>query len=218
MMLHRLFLRLKKRGSQMFKSLDRWLTDLVLRVVPQWCKPNHVTGARILLIPIVWALYYGINPWAATAMFAFLVVTDFVDGRLARGRGMVSHFGKQLDIGCDLALVWSTVGLLWWNDIILIHGDSVLAWSLVFILAREVLVTVVRKYFKVRASDVRVLKLGKCKTGFFMFGLTVLLTSIVWVHGVTVGTTLLAIAAVCSFFSGIQYIEQFSRPGIRWAR
>ncbi len=218
MLLHRLFQCLKKRGSQMLKSLDRWLTDLVLKVVPLWCKPNHITAARILLIPIVWALYYGTNPWAATGMFAFLVSTDFVDGRVARGRGMVTHFGKQLDIGCDLALVWSTVILLWRDGVIQMQSDSVLFWLLIFILIREIVVTIIRKSFRVRANEVRVLKLGKCKTAFFMLGLTVLLTSTVTTPSATAGTTLLAIAAVCSFLSGVQYIQQFSKPGIRWER
>lgn len=214
----------------MLRSLDRWLTDLVLKVVPLWCKPNHITAARILLIPVVWALYYEVTPWvavwdwrycgpcAATVTFAFLTATDFVDGRVARGRGMVTHFGKQLDIGCDLALVWSTVILLWRDGVIQMQPDSVLFWLLVFILIREIVVTIIRESFRVRANEVRVLKLGKCKTAFFMFGLTVLLTSTVTAPGATAGTTLLAIAAVCSFLSGVQYIQQFSKPGIRWER
>ena len=70
----------------MLKSLDTFLTTWVLKIVPTTWQPNHITGARILLIPLVWALYYLVSPWAATGMCAFLTATDFVDGRLARGR------------------------------------------------------------------------------------------------------------------------------------
>ena len=194
------------------KSVDNFLTGMILRIIPASWQPNHITGARILLIPLVWALYYLVSPWAATGSFAFLAATDFVDGRLARGRGIVTDLGKKLDITCDLALVWSSVILLWREDIIRLEQDSVLFWALAFILIREVLITVIRLQLQVKADKVRVNKMGKCKTAFFMLGLLVLLTSAVWVHGATFGTWLLAAAAICSFISGIQYIQQFSKP------
>ena len=195
----------------MLKSLDNFFTTLVLKI-PSWIKPNHITGVRILLIPFMWALYYLVNPWAGAGMFAFLAATDFVDGRLARGRGIVTDFGKKLDIGCDLALVWSTVVLLARENIIPTSQGSLLFWLLVFILSREVVVTAIRQLFNVKTDDVRVNKLGKCKTASFMLGLLVLLTSAVWPTAVAIGTGLLAVAAICSFISGIQYIQQFSKP------
>lgn len=194
----------------MFDDINTWLTTFVLKLIPDAWQPNHITGARILLIPLVWALYYNVSPWAAMGMFAFLSATDFVDGRLARGRGIVTDFGRLLDIGCDLALVWSTAVLLWKESIILSPHDSWLFWLPVFILAREVIVTTIRVLFRVDATEVRVLKLGKCKTASFMVGLAVLLTSAVWVHGALVGTILLAVAAICSFISGVQYVHQFT--------
>ena len=200
------------KGTAMLESLDRFLTNLIDTVIPNSWTPNHITSVRILLIPVVWALYYVVSPWAATGMCAFLAATDFVDGRLARARNVVSASGKKLDIACDLALVWSTAALLWREQIIVIDQQSVLFWSLVFILVREALVTAIRFFFGVGADDVQVLKLGKCKTAFFMFGLVVLLTSTVWSSGQIVGTWLVEAAAACSLISGIQYFQQFSRP------
>lgn len=192
----------------MISRIDDWLTTQVLRL-PQWVQPNHITSVRILLIPLVWALYYNATAWWAASMFAFLALTDFIDGRLARGRKLVTSAGKLLDIGCDLTLVWSTVGLLWKEQIIPVQQDSVLFWSLLFIFSREVLVTTVRLHFKVKAEDVRVLKMGKCKTGFFMVGLAVLLSSPAWTMGLSLGVGILIAAAVCSFISGVQYVHQF---------
>jgi len=194
----------------MLTSLDEWLTAFVLKVIPTAWQPNHITAARILLIPVVWALYYNVSPFAATAMFASLALTDFVDGRLARGRGIVTASGKLLDIGCDLMLVWSTVTLLWKEHIILSEQNPAVYWSLVIIFAREIIVTAVRLSFEVKAADVRVLKVGKCKTGFFMVGLGVLLTSSVWVYGIAVGTAFLVFAAACSLISGVQYVQQLT--------
>lgn len=191
----------------MLGSLDRWLTNLVLRTVPLRVEPNDVTWIRIYLIPLIPALYYEISPWAAVGMFVILAMTDFVDGRLARGRNMVSCYGRFLDIGCDLALVWSTVTLLWWDGII----QTQLFWLLVLMLVREILVFTSKKFYRVKPSEVKVFMLGKCKTAFFMIGLTVLLTSTVTSWGAAVGGVLLAVAAVCSLLSGVQYIYLFKQ-------
>lgn len=198
----------------MLRSFDNLITNLILRIVPLGVEPNHITLIRIYLIPLIPVLYYEVGPGAAAGMFAFLALTDFVDGRLARGRNMVSFFGRLLDISCDLTLVWSTVVLLWWDGII----QTQLFWLLMFMLVREILVFTSKKFFRVRRTDVKVFMLGKCKTACFMIGLTMLLTSrdITW--GAMVGTALVAIAAACSFFSGIQYLRLFRRMRSRWAR
>jgi CDP-diacylglycerol--glycerol-3-phosphate 3-phosphatidyltransferase len=192
----------------MLKRIDEWLTTQVLRL-PLWVQPNHITSVRILLIPLVWALHYKASSWWAAGMFAFLALTDFIDGRLARGRGLVTNAGKVLDIGCDLALVWSTVALLWQENIVMLQQDSLLFWLLVFIFSREVLVTTIRLRFEVSADSVRVLKMGKCKTGFFMVSLAVFLSSPAWAAGVPAGILILGVAAICSFISGVQYVHQF---------
>jgi cardiolipin synthase (CMP-forming) len=202
----------------MLRSFDTLLTNLVLRIAPPWLEPNDVTRARIYLIPFIPALYYGVSPWAATGMFVFLAMTDFVDGRLARGRNKVTHSGRLLDICCDLALVWSVVTLLWWAGVIQTQRDSVLFWLLLFMLVREIVVFTCKKFFRVRSADVKVFRLGKCKTAFFMIGLTMLLTSTVTTQGEILGTVLIATAAGCSFLSGIQYIRLFRRRRSRWAR
>lgn len=199
----------------MSHPLDNFLTEIILKIIPECWQPNHITAVRILLIPVIWALYYLVNPWAATVMFALVAATDFIDGRLARGRNMVTDKGKLLDITCDLALVWSTVLLLWNEDILQFQSHSTLFWLLTFILAREAFVTGVRYLFQVKAENVRVLKVGKCKTAFLMLGLVVLLTTSVWTYGASVGSGLIALAAVCALISGIQYIQQFSRPRLQ---
>ena len=194
----------------MLKSLDNFFTTLVLKI-PQKITPNKVTWIRIFLIPLIWALYQ-INPWAATGVFALVAATDFVDGRLARARNIVTEYGKKLDITCDLTLVWSTVILLLYEGVIPVN--SFLFWLLVFMLVRETILMAIRELFQVVADDVRVNKLGKCKTASFMLGLVVLLTSTVWSYGASVGTGLIALAAVCSLISGIQYIQQFSKSSL----
>ena len=68
---------------------------------------NILTVVRILLVPVfVACLFAGGTGWRLAALAAFCVasLTDFVDGRLARSRGLVTDFGKIADPIADKAL------------------------------------------------------------------------------------------------------------------
>ena len=68
---------------------------------------NVLTIVRILLVPVfVVCLVAGGTGWrlAALAVFAVASLTDLVDGRLARSRGLVTDFGKIADPIADKAL------------------------------------------------------------------------------------------------------------------
>lgn len=189
-------------------SIDRWLTAVILMVIPLWVKPNHITITRIAAIYWVW-YSYDYNPWVASAVCAAISITDYIDGRLARARNLVTRAGKVLDIGCDQALLWSTVLLLKQESIILSAEDFWLLWLPVVMFVREMAVTAMRLRFKVKAADVDVLFLGRCKTASFMIGLCVLLMSTVWAYADLVGTAFLGVATICSLYSAKQYGDQF---------
>jgi CDP-diacylglycerol--glycerol-3-phosphate 3-phosphatidyltransferase len=76
--------------------------------------PNMLTMARILAIPLVLALLDRGGPrdcyWAAW-LFAGAAITDFLDGYLARKRGLVSVLGKFLDPLADKLIVMAS--LVW---------------------------------------------------------------------------------------------------------
>ena len=73
--------------------------------------PNKLTLARIALVP-VFALFAGMacregSTWlylAAGLVFAIASVTDALDGRIARSRGLVTNFGKFADPLADKIL------------------------------------------------------------------------------------------------------------------
>ena len=72
--------------------------------------PNKISLARILLIPVFVAVFFldGILPFAfgiAAIIFAVAACTDFVDGKIARSRGLVTNLGKFLDPIADKVLV-----------------------------------------------------------------------------------------------------------------
>jgi len=70
--------------------------------------PNMLTLIRMPLTFAIVALMYGTWSWAATlacGLFVGAAVTDWLDGKLARERNIVSDFGKFMDALADKVLV-----------------------------------------------------------------------------------------------------------------
>lgn len=60
--------------------------------------PNILSIFRILLIPVIVWLYFGVkNYYAALGVIALSALTDILDGKIARKFNMVSDFGKIID-------------------------------------------------------------------------------------------------------------------------
>ena len=111
--------------------------------VSNWNVPNALTTLRIVMVPFfAWALLLdGGNSvtWRFVAFGIFLaaMITDKVDGDIARRHNLITNFGKIADPIADKALTGmafvglSLVGELWW-------------WVTVLVLLREWSVTILR--------------------------------------------------------------------------
>ncbi len=126
--------------------------------------PNVLTTLRIVMVPFfAWALLVDGGDsvlWRSVAfvIFVLAMVTDKIDGDIARARGLVTDFGKIADPIADKAITGmalvglSIVGDVWW-------------WVTIVVLAREWSVTLLRlsvlKKVVIAAKD-----LGKLKTTF----------------------------------------------------
>lgn len=125
---------------------------------------NKLTFLRIIMIPLMAVLYFFSLEYAAAAVFVLAVLTDMLDGRIARSRNMVTDFGKFLDPIADKLLnVTALIMLLWASK----RDDPwavVLTVCTVIIVAREFTVT----GFRIIAATNRVViaadKWGKLKT------------------------------------------------------
>ena len=120
---------------------------------------NALTVLRLALVPVfVACLLAGGTGWrvAAFVVFAVASVTDLLDGRLARSRGLITDFGKIADPIADKALTGaalvtlSALGELAW-------------WVTVVILAREISVTLLR-FWVIRRGVIAANRGGKLKT------------------------------------------------------
>ena len=80
--------------------------------------PNRITLSRIFLIPVFIVVFFldviphGYNYIAAAAVFAVASFTDFLDGHIARKRGLVTNLGKFLDPIADKVLVSTALILM----------------------------------------------------------------------------------------------------------
>jgi len=90
---------------------DRLMAKTILRLIPSWVTPNQVTVLRfILTVPVVWlVLYHYYNP--AIWLFILAVLTDAVDGAMARTRNQITEWGELFDPVADKLLI-GAVGLL----------------------------------------------------------------------------------------------------------
>jgi CDP-diacylglycerol--glycerol-3-phosphate 3-phosphatidyltransferase len=108
-----------------------------------WNLPNALTTLRIVMVPFFgYALLYDGGDsvtWRliAFALFVAAMITDKIDGDIARARNLVTDFGKIADPIADKAITGmafiglSIVGDIWW-------------WVTILVLAREWSVTLLR--------------------------------------------------------------------------
>jgi CDP-diacylglycerol--glycerol-3-phosphate 3-phosphatidyltransferase len=134
-----------------------------------WNLPNALTTLRILMVPFFgWALLVDDGQstlWrcVAWALFVAAMITDKVDGDIARSRNLVTNFGKIADPIADKALTGmafvglSVVGELWW-------------WVTVLVLVREWGITLLRLWV-IRHGVMAAGRGGKLKTVLQTFAL-----------------------------------------------
>lgn len=175
---------------------------------------NIITVVRILLAPVfIWLLLLdngelGPIRIAAAVLFVVSIVTDSLDGYLARSRNLVTDLGKILDPIADKVLIGgalvalSILGELWW-------------WVTILILVREFGITIFR-FIALRDRVIPASRGGKAKTiaqavavSLFLFPLWLVLGE--WVHWVN--WVAMGIAFALTIFSGIDYLVKAWQHG-----
>jgi CDP-diacylglycerol--glycerol-3-phosphate 3-phosphatidyltransferase len=120
---------------------------------------NALTVLRLVLVPVfVLLLLAGGTGFRIAALAVFLIasVTDLLDGRIARQRGLITDFGKIADPIADKALTGSAL--------VTLSAQGALAWWVTaVILARELGVTGLR-FWVIRHGVIAASRGGKIKT------------------------------------------------------
>ena len=211
--------------DQSIKNVDKITQEIFDGIMTR--NPDSPSMINLFMAPKLYDDSVVVLPFV---LFAFVALTDFLDGFAARKLNAVSTFGAWLDPIADKLLVAiSLIGLCyvfgWWWVIVI---------PTVAIVGRDVMVTWLRS---TRQTALQVTRLAKWKTAFEMGGIgTVLLAyasaplilkhykagSIeewlydseqisIWI--ICSGLSLIALAAALSLYTGYQYVRTaFSEP------
>ena len=174
--------------------------------------PNVLTWLRILLIPLVVAVFYLPDSWwlharmnqVAALMFTLAALTDLLDGYLARLWQQTSDFGAFLDPVADKLMVAAAL-------IILVQLNRVDALLALIIIGREITISALREWMASIGArgKVAVSRLGKIKTTLQMIAIVFLL----WHRPLFgfglqyLGTWLIWLAAVLTLWSMVYYLR-----------
>ena len=177
--------------------------------------PNLVTLSRIVLIPLLIGIYYVPEGWisphgknlAATVVFIFAGITDWLDGYLARRLNQMSAFGAFLDPVADKLIVVAAL-------VVLLHLEPprVHAFVALVIIGREIAISALREWMaKVgQAKSVAVAFIGKLKTVAQMVAIPLLLyrDRLLGLDCLWLGTILINVAAVLTVISMLYYMRK----------
>ena len=178
-----------------------------------WNVPNALTALRILMVPFfAWALLVDDGQssgwrWVAWGLFILAMITDKIDGDLARKHNLVTDFGKIADPIADKALTGmafvalSVIGERWW-------------WVTIVVLVREWGITLLRLWV-IRHGVMAAGRGGKLKTvvqtvalGAFILPIRILqddwgtFGTVLW----DVAVLLMVAAVVLTVITGADYV------------
>ena len=185
------------------------------RAASIWTPANIVTCVRIALMP-VWLLIAEIVrmtgqlstgsflAWTSFLLYAFIALTDKLDGYLARSRNEVTDFGKFIDPIADKLCV--TCALLY-----LLELGMCPSWAVLLVVGREFLISGLRMIVAAKGVVVAASDLGKWKTATTMIAICALLLGVTLLPGwfttacrwIGFGSMLIALALTA--WSGLDY-------------
>lgn len=162
------------------------------------------TSARIVATPVVMGLVLSHSWTGAAIVFAVAASTDWFDGRLARRWNVSSRLGSFLDTTADKLLI---TGVL----IALVAVGRASPWLSVLIIGRELSLLGLRAAVAGQGKHLEPSMLGKWKATVQFVAVTLaILRPDVTIAGAYLDQWLLAVAALVTVWSGVDYFVRFS--------
>jgi cardiolipin synthase (CMP-forming) len=122
-----------------------------------WTIPNAIGYVRLALLPVFLIIALGSGDgqdWRATAIFAVVGWSDYLDGIAARLTGQYSRLGTLLDPLVDRLLVLSGAIVCW-------HFELLPRWGLLVLAARELFMLGLVRWALRHGADIKVNWLGR---------------------------------------------------------
>jgi len=191
-----------------------------------WWVPNALTISRICIIPMLIAGIIGFgngtdsifaNGYLLFFLIFYAMLSDFLDGFLARRWKLVSGFGRMIDPIADKLLVAGCLIAF----CIAVRGEWLIVVPAIAIVFRDILVSGSREHAALSGRAMPPTKLAKWKTSFEFISIVVLLF---WIMGRSyleiddaipsikanaklVGVALLWLSAALSVWTGQLYVR-----------
>ncbi len=168
--------------------------------------PNALSLIRIFLVPVLVVFLIVVpRPYNVTAAVVFLaaVLTDWLDGRIARRMRQVTTLGKLLDPVADKLLISASL-------ISLVQVQRVDAWMVVLIVCRDLAITGLRGIAASQNIVIQANDFGKATMIAEVIAVFLLILN--WSAGsVPLGRATLGVAILLSLTSGAAYFQKFWR-------
>lgn len=170
--------------------------------------PNKLTVLRIFMIPIFMVIVLAPLNWGEVSVlgssievtqlvgaiiFALASITDWLDGKIARARGLVTNFGKFADPLADKMLVVTAF-------IVLVGQGIVPSWVVAIIICRELAVTGLRLLLVGDGEVMAAAMPGKIKTATQMVAIILL-----FLNNFPFATIMLYVCLFFTIYSGVDY-------------
>lgn len=183
--------------------------------------PNKLTMFRIFMIPLFIACFYLPSEWVigvyrgvgmqwnyfiAAIVFLIAYVTDTLDGRIARAKGLVTDFGKLMDPTADKLLTSAALILLCRFEV-MSFGNFLMPVFAFIIIAREIFVSGIRQLAASKGTVIAAKPIGKAKTTlqFIALFVTLLAGPLFKAISVPVDFALMVAATLLTIWSGVDY-------------
>ena len=183
--------------------------------------PNKLTMIRILMIPLFVVCFYLPSSWVigtlngvnmqwnyfiAAVIFLLAYVTDTLDGRIARAKGLVTDFGKLMDPTAD-KLLSSAALIMMCKFEVMSFGNFLMPVFAFVIIAREIFISGIRQLAAGKGIVIAAKAIGKAKTTlqFIAVFVTLMCGPLFRAIGLPIDFALICAAVVLTIWSGIDY-------------
>ena len=181
-------------------TITRLILSLIIIII--LCTPFYSLGIEIPKGPEIGGVLLKVDYIVAGVLFVIASLTDYLDGHIARKRGLVTNTGKMLDAIADKVLVNSVL-------IILASKGEINAVIPVVIVVRDIIVNAIKMEAASRGKVVAAIGSGKIKTAALMVGTTLVFFGNLpfEIYSWNVAEFFLYFATVMSIVSMIQYYK-----------
>lgn len=181
-------------------TVTRLLLSLVIIIL--LCLPLYSLGIEFPKGPEIGGVTLKWEYIIAGSIFIIASLTDFLDGYIARKRGLVTNTGKMLDAIADKVLVNSVL-------IILAAKGEINAIIPVIIVVRDIIVNAIKMEAASKGKVVAAIGSGKIKTASLMIGIILIFFGNLPFELIELNMAefFLYFATVMSIVSAIQYFN-----------